>query len=123
MTPPRVRITLRWLMAAVAIVAIGFGAYVQFRALQRRAATYRELARSHQDMEEVLRSIALKDGDDSPVDVSPGPGLRSVRFPLRVVAEHESMLRRKYERAARCPCWPVEPDPPTPESPARLKPR
>jgi hypothetical protein len=102
-------------MVAVAIVAILFGGYVEFLALQRRAAAYRELARSHRDMEEVLLLIASREGFESPVDVSPGPGLRSVRFPLRVVAAHESTLRRKYERAARYPWLPVEPDPPTPE--------
>ena len=69
-------------MVAVAVPAILLGGYIELLALKRQAATYRERARSHADIEAVLKSIAEKDGYDSPVDVSPGPGLRSMRFPL-----------------------------------------
>ena len=98
-----------------AVVALSLGGHSEWRAMRRRAETYAARARHHADLVAVLRSIAARDGEEAPVDVSPGPGARSVLFPLRVVAAHEDRLRRKYERAARYPWLPVPPDPPEPE--------
>ncbi|MDB5351373.1 MAG: hypothetical protein JWN86_2620 [Planctomycetota bacterium] len=107
---PRIRVTLRKMMAAIAIVAVLLGGYMECKALRRRAEDYRRKAENHADIEGVLRAIAATSGEGSPVDISPGPGIRSRRFTVRDVIEREAALHRKYERAARYPWLSVAPD-------------
>jgi hypothetical protein len=98
---PRLRFTLRTLIAVVAVIA----------------AEYRALAEDHAGIEQTLRTMIEKSGPDFPVDLSPGNGLRSKRFTAQAVADHEAALRLKYERAAGYPWLPIEPDPPEPVPP------
>ena len=112
---PRPRFTVRRLMIAVAILALLMGGALKFREWRRFAATYRAKAQEHADVESMLRSIAAIDGDASPVDISLAPNTPTKRFPIRDVADHEARLRRKYERAASRPWFPISPDSPTPE--------
>jgi hypothetical protein len=112
---PRVRFTVRRLMIVVAVAAGLMAAWVGLARLRLLSSDYRARAEQHAGIEETLRRIVASDGADAPVDISPGPGLRSRRFTARAVAEHEAALRRKYERAARYPWLPVEPDPLEPE--------
>jgi hypothetical protein len=111
---PRVRFTLRGLMIVVAGAAGLMAAWIGLARLRLLASDYRARAKQHAGIEETLRRIIASAGADSPVDISPGPGLRSRRFTAWAVAKHEAALCRKYERAARYPWLRVEPDPPEP---------
>jgi hypothetical protein len=115
---PRLRFTLRTLIALVAVVAATLGGFLEYRRLMRKAAEYRARAADHAGIEQTLRTIIEKSGPNSPVDISPGNGLRSKRFTAQAVADHEAALRLKYERAAGYPWLPVEPDPPEPVPPS-----
>ncbi len=108
------RFTVRRLMVAVAIAGLLLAGFNEFKRLQRQAGFYRDRAREHAEMVETLQSFVGKPGM-SRLDCSPGPGLRSVPYPIQAVIEHESRLKRKYERAARYPWLSVEPDPALPE--------
>ena len=111
---PRVRFTLRGLMIVVAVMAGLMAAWIGLARLKLLASDYRARAEQHAGIEATLRRIIASDGADAPVDISPGPGLRSRRFTAWAVAKHEAALRCKYERAARYPWLRVEPDPSEP---------
>jgi hypothetical protein len=102
------------MMVVVAVAAAPMAASVGYSRLRHISADYRGRAERHAGMEQTLRWIVVTGGANAPVDVSRGPGLRSRRFFAGAVAEHEGSLRRKYERAARYPRLPLEPDPPEP---------
>jgi hypothetical protein len=112
---PYLRITVGRLMIVAAVAAALMAAWVGIARLRRLSSDFRARAEQHAGIEETLRRIVASDGADAPVDISLGPGLRSRRFTVWAVAEYEAALRRKYERAARYPWLPVEPDPPEPE--------
>jgi hypothetical protein len=114
---PRLRFTLRTLIALVAVVAATLGGFLEYRRLMRKAAEYRARAEEHAGIEQTLRTIIEKSGPNPPVDISPGNGLRSKRFTAQALADHEAALRLKYERAACYPWLSVEPDPPEPVPP------
>ena len=82
---PRFRFTIRWMMVAVAIVAVALG----MKVLNDRASGYRSRASDHR------------------LDLVEPPNLPRVEFHNR--------MSRTYARAARYPWLPVEPDPPGPE--------
>ena len=95
---PRVRFTVRRIMAVVAIVGVGFGV---FHWVEWRAATFRQLAihyRKDCDWFYVLRGLA-----------EPQSGTIGRRF------AHQKAMAEKYAWAARYPWLPVEPDPPEPD--------
>lgn len=83
---PRVRLTMRRLLVAVAIVGVVLG-------MGRRSSMFRELSVFHQ--REALR-----------VSRPPAMGQASL---------HHVDLSETYEWAARYPWLPVAPDPPEPE--------
>ena len=112
---PRLRFSVRLLMAIVAVVAATLGGFVEYRRLTRIAAEYRAKAEDHAGVEKTLRMIVEQTGPNSPVDISPGPGLRSRRFTAKAVADFEATLSRKYEKAARYPWLSVPPDPLMPD--------
>ncbi len=112
---PRVRFTVRRMMVIVAVSAALMGAGVGYVRLSRKAAGLRARAGEHAAMEQTLRWMIATSGADAPVDISPGPGIRSKRFTARAVADHVAALKAKYERAARFPWLHVEPDPPEPK--------
>lgn len=108
------RFTLRRLMLAVAIASAVLAASVEIGRLRRASAAYRQKAQEHAAIAETLKGIIAASGPSSPIDISPGEGLRSKRFTAKQVANHEARLAAKYERAARYPWLSVEPDPPEP---------
>ena len=93
---PRIRMTTRRWMVAVAIVGIVLGVTIE------RHNRFRKIADYHQGeiMKLARRLAAFAGSSDHPLI----PRLDS----------HESM-RLKYEHAARYPWLPVEPDPPEPQ--------
>lgn len=101
------RFTVGRMMIAVALAALILGAAGEYRRLSLASARFRALADEHADAEQILRGMR----PDAPIDVSPGPGLPSVRFTASAVADHEASLRHKYERAARFPWRSVARDP------------
>jgi hypothetical protein len=108
----RVRFTLRGLMIVVAVVAGLMAAWIGLARLRLLSSGYRARAEQHAGIEGTLRRIIASEGADALVDISPEPGHRSRRFTAQAVAKHEAALCRKYERAARYPWLPLEPDPP-----------
>jgi hypothetical protein len=117
MKPPRFR--LRALMIAVAILALlAFG-----ESMRRRQERYLELAADHATMEwgQAIRAQAARATPPIGVD---GPGASLLYYwgndpkaveQATILVEYHAAMRRKYERAARQPWLPVEPDPPEPE--------
>ena len=93
----RPRITLRWLMIAVMAAGLALGGIT----LKHRSDRYRDKAKACATVASVWRALVRT------------PETSRERR-LRVVA-HYVALRDKYERAARCPWLPVEPDSPEPE--------
>jgi hypothetical protein len=94
---PRVRLTVRGLMVAVAIVGVVYGVMIE------RHSRFRKLASRHQaEGEKLLKMpiISFSGSEDDPV--------------VRRFEWHYSR-QLKYERAARYPWLPVAPDPPEPE--------
>jgi hypothetical protein len=112
---PRVRFTVRWLMVAVAIVALAFPLF-------RMARFYRmhlHAALSHREWEKFhaleLKNVALTEYAPS---VSPQRRREMTEQSIsraRNRQRYHAELKRKYERAATHPWDPVEPDPPMPE--------
>ena len=98
----RRRISIGMLMALVAIAALMMAGAV----LVKRSSEFRALAEEQADSE--MASLAYSDD------------ARGARGDAQRVARGEQMaayhreLRIKYERAARYPWLPVEPDPPPP---------
>ena len=129
MRPPRMRFTVRWIMAAVAVVAVLLFAVVQldrFRKLgvsySRRAAELKSeeayTRRNIQRTEVVIANIRAR---LEPADGKGEHRLRSLldeqRDQMARYAEYAhylAELRSKYQHAARYPWLPVEPDPPEP---------
>jgi hypothetical protein len=111
---PRVRFTVRRLMVVVAVAAALMGAFVEYVRLCRKSTDFRARAEEHAALEQTLRWTIATSGADSPIDISPGPGMRSKRFTARAVTDWQAALRRKYERAAHYPWLPVVADSPQP---------
>ena len=111
----RVRFTVRQMMVAVAVAAV----LAVGLSLWRRRQLYLRVAEQH------AVAVAIFSIDSpmarparSPLGRTPASALLTLDEHFRVadlrVAYHAA-LRRKYERAARYPSFPVEPDPPEPE--------
>jgi hypothetical protein len=105
MRVPRVRFTVRRLMAVVAVLAVLLGAGAEVVRLARLAEDYRQRAKYFVAAEDV-RNLTV--AAERMVD----PG--AARKPDRIAA-HYAQLRRRYERAAARPWLPVAPDPPEPK--------
>jgi hypothetical protein len=109
MRMPRVRFTVRRLMIAVAVAALLLGGDV----LWRKRAGY--LARANVEAASEMQSRALIKVYESAIETSAAPsvadGYRHWVEVHREEADYHGRLRRKYERAARYPWLPVEPDP------------
>jgi hypothetical protein len=96
MRMPRVRFTVRWMMVAIAVVAIYFG---WSRWMERRSERFRALWIEHIN----------KVGEIS----SPKPS------PHEVQGYYHLKMGEKYRAAMNRPWLPVEPDPPEPCHQAR----
>ena len=126
----RVRFTVRRMMVLVAGVAFLLGAALQVQALRTRAARYSAIASQYRAKEFVAR---IKERNDHSRWVEPfewkaeyerDPGMRRMRASAEAGrgpraenvkrVETYAALARKYERAARYPWLPVDPDPPEP---------
>ncbi len=114
------RMTMRrWMVvvAAVGLIGLIMGGGVW---LKQRRDYFLSLAQSHQA--EVASSTARGKALKSRFGVASGMTVEEVmqlnRDYDRMMdrADHHASLARKYERAARSPWLPVEPEPPEPES-------
>jgi hypothetical protein len=90
------KLTVRRLMIAIALAALGLGLVAW---MVRRSACFRRLADEHALIER--QAVEWRPGGCIPVSTP-----RS---------EYHRELAAKYQRAARCPWLPVEPDPAEPE--------
>jgi hypothetical protein len=113
---PRVKYTVRRMMVAVAILALAFGIIRLWATRQ----LYLKKAAGHAGFRtEVLRSpetiaywesrwTAQREGRPARYPWPGGPPF------VPAMAQYHDAMRIKYERAARYPWLPVEPDPPPP---------
>ena len=106
---PRVRFTVRRMMIAVAIAGALLGLLAYARGLQDRSADYQRLATEHQFQSFLLTGYMVTNGTNNETSRKFDSELRS----------HHDRIRFKYERAARYPWLPVDPDPPEPVYPRR----
>jgi hypothetical protein len=120
---PRVRFTVRQMMVAVAFVAVVTGATV----IVRRHRIYRVRAAFHAQQEQVAAKrwrywsqeaagLSGPAGNRSPPrsDQERERAVVIVNYSRNRVAHH-ARLRVKYERVARYPWLPIDPDPPSPD--------
>jgi hypothetical protein len=112
----RPRMTTRRGMVAVAVIGLMIGGGVR---LKQRRDYFLSLAQSHQ--KEVASSMARGKALKSRFDPTSGMSNEEIMHLYldsdRMIdrADHHAAMVRKYERAARYPWLPVEPDPPPPE--------
>jgi hypothetical protein len=110
---PRVRFTVRRLMAAVAVLALALAVADQLRrrreSFQQRAAVCRRKVSAAYIDEQAARGAFQFDYD---------PRRTAAYYQL---VEHYDALRVKYEQAAARPWWFVEPDPPEPVWPKGVR--
>jgi len=137
---PRPRFTLRWLMVAVAVVAVGFGALVWTMRIEAAAEQYR-YRRQLYGLKYDLAMIGVQHAESGIADYSRladederlaseltgrerTAKLSVVDYDRRIVdyyrkrlsmarprAAYHATMRSKYEHAARYPWLPVAPDP------------
>jgi hypothetical protein len=116
---PRMRFTVRRLIVVVTGVGILLGVFV----LRRRADEYSWIAGRHEFDADLCERSA---GGEEMKGVACGPkgcyffdvpaaSTAEERAKMLRLAQHHYTLMWKYERAARLPWFPVEPDPPAPE--------
>jgi hypothetical protein len=96
---PRVRFTVRRMMAAMAIAGALLGAEI----MRERRERFAELARVFGGTAWSARRAA-----ENP------PGTHGDPVTMRSIAEYADALQMKYARASRYPWLPVAPDPPEP---------
>jgi hypothetical protein len=97
------RVSIRSLMALVAIAGVAMAVAV----MARRSNEFRALAEEQADAEQMSLSYAddARGENGDPQRVTRG----------QQMAAYHRELRIKYEWAARYPWFPVDPDPPIPE--------
>jgi hypothetical protein len=106
------RMTTRRWMVAVAVAAIGLGAWV----LVVRSREYAVQAGNHGHHEAMCwLTIHAYEADPRSVTVSGPKPVEAIIDQSRRRAGYYAALKRKYEQAAHRPWLPVEPDPPPPE--------
>jgi hypothetical protein len=98
---PRARFTVRRLMVAVVIFAMAAGGWRWYAATRRREREYSDWAWRYGFLERGARDEARR-------------SQRRYAY-TDIKLRYFEAMRLKYERAARCPWFPVEPDPPEPE--------
>jgi hypothetical protein len=126
MRVPRVPFTVRWIMAAVAVVAFALGARAQLARWHQLARYYEIGAGRLRRSVATFRSIGDMSHEQwiaycrAPVDArSQPPTRRALPYEeetaaARRHADYLGLKRKKYQRAAAQPWWPLEPDPPPP---------
>jgi hypothetical protein len=109
---PRVRFTVRRMMVAVAVVAVGLGALI----LIARSHAYSVRAGNHGYREwRCWEAIRVYGADPRGVTLRGPEPVEVFIDRSRRLAGYYATLRRKYEQAAARPWLPVEPDPPEPQ--------
>jgi hypothetical protein len=98
------RFTIRWMMVLVASVGLTLGSIAW---LGRRSEDFRRTAKRHE--------LALR-GLYQPAANADGEHLAIPEVPYGPRYDYHAALKQKYERAARNPWLPVEPDPPEPRA-------
>jgi hypothetical protein len=117
--PFRVRITIRHMMIAVALLALAFWASLEVYRFTR-ASSFRSQARLHADEEAMFRKFEQGwiNSDFEMKKRGFGRGHFSKEAAkAAAVADYHAALRRKYEQAAARGAFSVEPDPQPPPWP------
>jgi hypothetical protein len=99
---PRLRFTVRRLMLVVALAGLVMGGGVWGYRMWRMSAKYARIAQSFKWTESLHRGLEARFQNNAQREAAK----------FAAVATHYAALVRKYERAARYPWLPVEPDPP-----------
>jgi hypothetical protein len=100
------RLTVRRLMIAVALVALVIGFGVEG---ERRRVRYARLARQHAIARDELHKFLMIVPPSSSVEFF------GDRKTISAMIGYHGRLKEKYETASRAPWFPVEPDPPEPK--------
>jgi hypothetical protein len=114
-----VRLTIRGLMVAVAILAILFGAGVEWMRFTRRGL-YQAKASLHSQFEANFRNLQQSqerltaEFEKKHHRASP---IRQAMSKTAAMVDYHASMRRKYEEAAARRAFSVEPDPPAPPWP------
>ena len=109
---PRLRFTMRWLLVAVALVALGLGLAVESSRLRRLAATYRAIQARHAIREVWQRGQVEALGRMRrlmPQTHRYGRVLETASS--EALAAYHGGMARKYGEAAGRPWWSIAPDP------------
>ena len=104
---PRLRITVWWMMVAVAVIAFALAAAI----LWQRSEAYRSLAEEHSNLEYSILPPAIF-AIGTPERPMLPQGYTADRMFLEAYYHHQ--LSQKYWNAAARPWLPVAPDPPPP---------
>ncbi len=107
MQMPRLRITVWWMMVAVAVIAFALAAAI----LWQRSETYRGLAEEHANLEYSVLPPAI-DAIGTPDRPMLPRGYTAARMFREAYYHHQ--LSQKYWKAATRPWLGVAPDPPPP---------
>jgi hypothetical protein len=99
-------------MIAVASCGVALGAHTEMRRIRALEAWYGFRAGFHADRGRIHGDPSRYDG--TCLGCFSPPFRPNPRLDPALAAYHAAM-RSKYERAARCPWLPVEPDPPVPK--------
>lgn len=113
--PPPVRITIRGLMIAVAIVAVLLGAGVEWMRFTRRGF-YQSRASLHSQHEATFRHLEQLHNQTAAGSPNASP-IRQDAAKAAAMADYHAAMKRKYEEAAARRAGSVEPDPPAPPWP------
>lgn len=119
---PRFRFTVRGMMIVVAIIGTGFGGYRMHRHRLRSLGRAQSHAESESHCSFMWSEVPAYPDFRWPGDLRPSRTPDEIRKAVEVARsswdrkiEYHAARRRKYERAARYPWFPVAPDPPEPE--------
>jgi hypothetical protein len=117
--PCRMRVSIRQMMIAVAVLALTFWASVELSRFTR-ASSFRRQAAFYADMETMFREFE-RNRVKSDLDMEKqgfGRGhFKNEVARTKAMADYYAALRRKYEQAAASRVLRIEPDPPPPPWP------
>jgi hypothetical protein len=110
---PRPRVSLRWLMVAVAIVALVLGVGTmgwRYLALRTKADFHERMEREQAEKQRAIEDLAL--AANSPEVAA---RMRADKAVHAKIENYHSRLKAKYRELASRPWLPIEPDPPEPD--------
>lgn len=113
------RFTIRQMMIIVATLAATFGLAISVIRSSHSAAIYQQRVREHASQASLCRDLSEKADRFWTERVhAKDPEnweYREAAEWVRRLCDYHELMTQKYERAARYPWLPVEPDPPMPE--------